>query len=349
MISLNKYYKVLNIPENATKEEIKNAYKKLAKKWHPDNFINDIIQQNLATQKFIDISEAYQILLNRNDNLASRDENSVIEINDKKDIEKYYYNLGILATENEEWEEAIYYFNSAINLNNNFAEAYFYRATVLEKQGFNLRAEADYNKFNQLKGKVNKNKSPKININNKKSSFRRVSIKNKVNIKKNNSILKFSIGVILCLLLIPLTYSIFKNIRFMNLFKKYAEKSLTQKDLLPTMQQTFDYYGGDVQAIETAKKFCQFMKENYPISSNLSFIEQDLKSDKGKYIMFTTENASQVADFFSNGDISNISNTLKGNIKQNSHHGIEAIAWGITFASVKVYCPEYKSIFFIEQ
>ncbi len=53
-------YKILGVPKKATKEEIKKAYRKLARKWHPD--INPGNKE--AEQKFKDISHAYGCLGN---------------------------------------------------------------------------------------------------------------------------------------------------------------------------------------------------------------------------------------------------------------------------------------------
>lgn len=49
------YYKILGVPRNATKEEIKRAYRKLAHKYHPDKAGGD-------EEKFKEINEAYQVL-----------------------------------------------------------------------------------------------------------------------------------------------------------------------------------------------------------------------------------------------------------------------------------------------
>ena len=54
------YYKILDIPEFSTQEEIKSAYRKLARKLHPDVAGNT----EDAILKFKEINEAYEILSN---------------------------------------------------------------------------------------------------------------------------------------------------------------------------------------------------------------------------------------------------------------------------------------------
>ena len=52
------YYKLLGVDRNASDEEIKRAYRKLALKYHPDHNPND----KTAEEKFKELNEAYQVL-----------------------------------------------------------------------------------------------------------------------------------------------------------------------------------------------------------------------------------------------------------------------------------------------
>lgn len=53
-----EYYKILGVDRQATSREIRSAYRKLAKQWHPDK--ND---DPAAETIFMDIAEAYEVLM----------------------------------------------------------------------------------------------------------------------------------------------------------------------------------------------------------------------------------------------------------------------------------------------
>ena len=58
---LEKYYKILEIDRNASREEIKRAYRRLAMKWHPDKNQDN---KEMAEKQFKEIGEAYEALTN---------------------------------------------------------------------------------------------------------------------------------------------------------------------------------------------------------------------------------------------------------------------------------------------
>ena len=54
------YYEILGVPRNASKEEIKQAYRRLAMQYHPDRVPPE--KKKEAEEKFKEISEAYAVL-----------------------------------------------------------------------------------------------------------------------------------------------------------------------------------------------------------------------------------------------------------------------------------------------
>lgn len=87
------YYELLDIDKNASQEEIKKAYRVLAKKWHPD--LNQADPS--ATEMFRKITEAYSVLSNPqlrqdydsalySDNRAGQESDS----NSKEEFEKLF-------------------------------------------------------------------------------------------------------------------------------------------------------------------------------------------------------------------------------------------------------------------
>jgi DnaJ homolog subfamily B member 9 len=61
---LKDYYEVLGVPHEATSQEIKNAYRQLALRFHPDRNTQNDGQKLLAEEKFRQIAEAYETLGN---------------------------------------------------------------------------------------------------------------------------------------------------------------------------------------------------------------------------------------------------------------------------------------------
>ena len=53
-------YSILGVPSNATDDEVKTAYRNLARKYHPDNYGDDNPLKELANEKMQEINAAYQ-------------------------------------------------------------------------------------------------------------------------------------------------------------------------------------------------------------------------------------------------------------------------------------------------
>lgn len=123
---MKDYYKILGVSSDATLEEIKTAYRELAKKYHPDKHFQNPLGE-LAEEKFKEIKEAYEVLSDK----AKRAEYDKTGSN-RSDSNTNSYNLNyeeMLSNisqliERNMWRQAIELCDDAISLDGSRAEAY---------------------------------------------------------------------------------------------------------------------------------------------------------------------------------------------------------------------------------
>lgn len=143
--SVKDYYKVLEVTPTATKTEIRGAYLKLAKQYHPDS-------QTGNEEKFKQLGEAWSVLSNE----KSRAEYNALKSEDNK------------HSDNNLWDSPIYsqtydYRNSSyndpfVNWNKNYQASYesrfegFYKEQD-EKNRKNKRKTAFYEYYNPRTGR----------------------------------------------------------------------------------------------------------------------------------------------------------------------------------------------------
>jgi len=147
---LDRYYKILGLKSNASLIEVKQAYRKLAKIWHPDKFPDaSPEEQQQAVEKFKEIAEAYEILKNYEPGKSTP--SIFTKVKTRENLADIYYEQGVEYAENELYEEAISEFTQAIRFDSTHLKSYQYRGFILDKLGYQQRAKADFQKVKELK------------------------------------------------------------------------------------------------------------------------------------------------------------------------------------------------------
>jgi curved DNA-binding protein CbpA len=153
-IDVYRAYEILGLMPGASQEEIKLAYRKLVKLWHPDGFINP--QQKLEAEEKTKVINAAYLKL-KSEPITNIDNNdkqskSHVEPNPKPKASsaETFYSRGAENVRMGKYEEAIADFTQAIRINPFYIEAYKYRGLVCSQLGLELRATADLSKAAQL-------------------------------------------------------------------------------------------------------------------------------------------------------------------------------------------------------
>ncbi|MHC5726503.1 MAG: J domain-containing protein, partial [Nostoc sp.] len=138
---INYAYEILGLEPGASPAQVKRAYRKLVKIWHPDRFLEPKQKQE-AEEKIKSINVAYNKLKSESPSepLPSENPSSSSPTNPPKisvnrwDAETFY-TLGVENATKERYEDAIADFTHAIRLNPHYIDAYKYRGLVCSQLG----------------------------------------------------------------------------------------------------------------------------------------------------------------------------------------------------------------------
>lgn len=149
-LDINDAYSILRLRPGASQADVKQAYRKLVKVWHPDRFPHSLQKQE-AEEKLKQINEAYNTLKSHQTiSVSSSYQTKQTKIYTNRSNAENFYNWGVENATQGRYEEAIANFTQAIRLNPYFVEAYKYRGFICSQLGYEYRANSDLNKAVQM-------------------------------------------------------------------------------------------------------------------------------------------------------------------------------------------------------
>ena len=130
-------YSILGVNKNATDDEIKAAYRELARKYHPDNYADNPLS-DLASEKMQEINNAYDSIMNSRKNKGGSYQSSANSYNTNTNFPdiRNYINQG-------RYDDAQCILDG-IPVEKRDAEWYFLNGTVLYRRGW---FDASYTSF----------------------------------------------------------------------------------------------------------------------------------------------------------------------------------------------------------
>ncbi len=119
-------YVVLGVSKGATEDEVKAAYKELVKKYHPDQYQNNPLQ-DVANEKMAEINEAYDEIINRMRNNEYQSTYSSSSYFDSANVRNLIQTGNITEADN---------ILSGVSPTQRDAEWYFLKGSVCYKRGW---------------------------------------------------------------------------------------------------------------------------------------------------------------------------------------------------------------------
>lgn len=132
---MKHHYQTLELPFNASPRKIKEQYRKLAKRYHPDRVTNPADKANFA-EKFREINQAYEAL----SEIVQR-----ARLSPKERKLDFLYQKGNVLVEQKEWAGALTVFNEIVAIDPAYRDAFsrLRNARRKHKQLAVLYAEAE--------------------------------------------------------------------------------------------------------------------------------------------------------------------------------------------------------------
>ena len=127
---MNDPYAVLGVSKNATDEQVKNAYRELARKYHPDNYTDNPLS-DLASEKMKEINDAYDAIMAERRSGSSRKGG---QKNNYYSAQSNFPEVRSLISQNrlEQAQEVL----DGVPPHRRDAEWYFLNGTVLYRRGW---------------------------------------------------------------------------------------------------------------------------------------------------------------------------------------------------------------------
>ncbi|MGN0559131.1 MAG: DnaJ domain-containing protein [Acutalibacteraceae bacterium] len=136
---MNNPYEVLGVSPSATDDEIKQAYRKLAKKYHPDNYADSPLA-DVAEQKMKEINEAYDAIVEMRKN-GSANSNSQYRYHGNSYTTKYPQIRMLIQQNNLSEAQRLL---DAVDVSARDAEWYFLQGMVMNRKGWNEQAYTNF-------------------------------------------------------------------------------------------------------------------------------------------------------------------------------------------------------------